>query len=110
MNHIREYNNYGNISTIEELSEYLQEIFDKYQIVEAIESYDGSFFHIPKTQFWYIHAIKDGYNIVSSCIIIANISHLSIYDDIVQIKPNIEKRLGQEIHISNPKGYITINV
>lgn len=111
MKYIKEYND-DEVSKIDELSDYLQELFDKHHIVEVEEKYVNLLFERHDGPFWYIHIVKDGYFAVDAQIIIRNIVEIStLQEDILKIIPNIEIRLGQKVNIwFAPREYAILGI
>jgi len=105
MKHIKEYN----ISRIEELSEYLQEIFDKFHIPEYKGDYDS---WVTKDEIeinWVIKKFSDEYIIICCCdhesVRDENIFAKSVLEEIIKIKPILERRLRQSITIKLLSNY-----
>ena len=106
MKYIKEYNKFHdqNNSDLENLSDYLLEIFDKFGIVNF------DFIKKPSSdQIWYwldefsqridignIGNISNGGNEYESS---TRETWYKIHDEIMRILPTIEKRLGKEIEI-----------
>jgi len=96
MKWIREYNTYKN-NKIQELEDYLQEFFDKFRIPFEEEEEEDPFKHE------YEEDIQIYYSLYSSYIFIANIppnGYTDMLSEIKRIQPNIEKRLGTHITIT----------
>ena len=98
MKHIKKYDYMDSLNRYEELSEYLQEIFDKYHISYAFISgddglsiYSPSFKTnpiwaiIPHLSFWCISIFANEYIIKD------------IFIDLEKNKSNIEDRIGNQI-------------
>ncbi len=108
MKHIKEYNTY---SKMEELSDYLQEMFDMFGIVQASEKQEEepiSYWELFENKI-YISIIKkdswlyNEYDFDRRKIDPPDVDEIGKYFD--KIKENLEKRLGCKIHIdikSNP--------
>lgn len=94
MKYLKEY---SDVSKYEELSDYLQELFDKFGIIEKIS------FQPVIGPYWRILKSPEGarYAKQSQIIIVCPSSSLlsSISNNLLIIKPNLENRIGQKIEI-----------
>lgn len=119
MKHLKEYNTYDD--KIEDLSEYLQEVFDKYHIQQFTEDITVRRYlellnmnHIKLFGKWFMGKDETGkYGVL---IIhgytpgLANkFSSNDIYNDIVKIQSNIELRLDRKMHIQHVEECLIIS-
>jgi len=91
MKHIRRYDKID--SKIEELSEYLQEFFDKHNITQVIDESKA-----PSTDFYWI-MYPTYISICGKTNGIPFYESYHIYKDLLNLKSQLEKRLSKEIDI-----------
>jgi hypothetical protein len=103
MKYIKEYHQ---IEQIEILSEYLQELFDKYSIPKSDPKYLSIGDNLPENSYYYI----------SDDILVIQLSDHDrliiriIKKDLEKIYKTIESRIGHQIKISYDEGYNQIIV
>jgi len=109
MKHIKEYNInwYGNhyrdsSGKIEELSEYLQELFDKYKLRELTDvstSYIGAWIITGGRRGDYPIVFNGSWPIMISITLESDEDFYNMNKDILDKKPNLEKRMGCPIYV-----------
>lgn len=112
MKYIKEYNTYDDISPIEELSEYLQEFLDKYNVPQGSNKNHGNI-EPHEGLFWYTFNVNIG-STPYSWFYVVNIPE-DIHDDmkaeLKRIRPMIEKRMNSQLNIGfEMREYIVISL
>lgn len=93
MKHIRQYDKVD--PKIEELSDYLQEFFDKHRITQVIDESKAPTSHF----YWILYPTY--ITICGKTNGIPFYDQYHLYKDLVKLKPYLEKRLDRNINIQN---------
>jgi len=115
MKYIKEYNEVNDMSKLEDLSEYLQEIFDKYSILyvdnppyrDNINSNTWCFGRVGKSKL-IEPIIQIDFTMVDRD---SREQYYTFREDLGDITPQIEKRIGSKLRINKfPSGRILIRL